>query len=810
MLSTPGDEARFELALSTSLLNELKHGTHLSKLAESLLLSTFQEKAIEPELQSRLAAALPSVRYISLAAFLNGGVVIRSSNLAVQGEVQVRAQAMGHSAARIAAKQHSIFHGQKKAGEPIKFQELQEAWDQQECTSTVSVPIPASRHFEDAFIPYNDRNQPLPEKGTCPVLYIANGTVGVVHFGLSTEDVKLNGRQGRQFVGLAQSIGPHLGYIIAPALEALQQQIKSVAATNQQQQQLRRRSMSCSLPPAAAEPALTVHDSADSLNMPPQRPGSRLSMDSRQQPRQGHPPLPQQPAQQRPANVPTPPTQQQQSPQKQQQTPSGRMLSPFETWSAPAAPQRPGPDPPADEGAPSSPDRPGSDRLDLSPAKTALDMSMLEVARLAAGIARPGKPEDTAAPEAVLQRLSGDQGSGRKSATAAEVSAAANVVLRSSKDLDLEYQPSTEASPRGSGSQELGFGPSKTKQRRRAPVPMLRASSPLSAYGSGPLDPLLPRQLSIPGSSLSNYSQQQQQQQPQYNPVQASATPRSPFANVSGPSSLETPFAAGVPLQSHPPSSIWHLTSSLESSGSTIAIPSMLPPVPSASQQGSSSQRQHRLSPLAMASLAASLPPDMSTSAMAVLSMPMDSMPPAPAPRSMATLAMPSVLPLSGHGLPPVCSPSQQIRSMLAAPQNEPQPRHEQHQYRLPPQLPATSLLLQLLPAGSAQSLGQMMSRAASNASTEYRAEEPMHIARSCSLTNDNSTSVSVGSPKRSLMNMSRAVSEQLHLNSAGKGVQRPFLADLQQRWTTGYQGSGLLRYPEEAEDSGAAISSAQ
>ena len=64
MLSTPGDEARFELALSTSLLNELKHGTHLSKLAESLLLSTFQEKAIEPELQSRLAAALPSVRYI--------------------------------------------------------------------------------------------------------------------------------------------------------------------------------------------------------------------------------------------------------------------------------------------------------------------------------------------------------------------------------------------------------------------------------------------------------------------------------------------------------------------------------------------------------------------------------------------------------------------------------------------------------------------------------------------------------------------------------------------------------------------------
>lgn len=76
----------------------------------------------------------------------------------------------------------------------IKYQELQEAWDQQQCTSTVSVPIPASRHFEDAFIPYRDRHKPPPDRGTCPVLYVANGTVGVIHFGLSTADVKLNGR----------------------------------------------------------------------------------------------------------------------------------------------------------------------------------------------------------------------------------------------------------------------------------------------------------------------------------------------------------------------------------------------------------------------------------------------------------------------------------------------------------------------------------------------------------------------------------------------------------------------------------------
>ena len=80
------------------------------------------------------------------------------------------------------------------------------------------------------------------------------------------------------------------------------------------------------------------------------------------------------------------------------------------------------------------------------------------------------------------------------------------------------------------------------------------------------------------------------------------------------------------------------------------------------------------------------------------------------------------------------------------------------------------------------------MSRAASSASVEFDPQEPAAMARSSSLSNDNSTSVSVGSPKRSLLDMSRAVSEQLHLTSAGKGVQRPFLADLQQRWTAGHQ----------------------
>jgi hypothetical protein len=124
------------------------------------------------------------------------------------------------------------------------------------------------------------------------------------------------------------------------------------------------------------------------------------------------------------------------------------------------------------------------------------------------------------------------------------------------------------------------------------------------------------------------------------------------------------------------------------------------------------------------------------------------------------------------------------------APFAEPQARADLHNssYRLPPQLQSRSLLLQLLPAGSAQSLNQLMSRAASGASADFNPQES--IARSCSLNNDITTSVSVSSPKRSLLDMSRAVSEQLHLTSTSKAVQRPFLADLQQKWTAGHQVS--------------------
>ncbi len=572
-------------------------------------------------------------------------------------------------------------------------------------------------------------------------------------------------RQGKQFVGLAQSLGPHLGYLLAPALEGLQPQIRSVAAANQQLQQSRRRSVSCSLPPVET---LTVHDSADSISSARQGPATPLPN------RQGHPPTGHHPSQQRAGSLIPPPPQVQQS--------ATRMLSPFQTWSAPATPHAAAQEGLLHDQSEGSPKRPGSD---LSPAKTALDMSMLEVARLHA--ASPGSGRPPLQPEAAMRRSSGDQGSGRKSATAAEVNAAAVAVMRSSKDLELEYQPSIEASPRGSGgSQEFGRGKGKT--HRRPPVPMLRASSPLSAYGSESSGNL-PRQLSIPGSSFAGYSAMNEPQQVQEESAQPS--PASPFAQ---PGSMQTPFAGGLPLSSSPPSSAWYASPSMQTSGSTISISSLLPPLSAFSQAPGASHRQSRMSPHAAASLAASLPPEMSTSAMAVLSAPMTAMQPNFHAQSMAALTMPTILPMSAPGIPGR-SPNQQSRSMLPpAPFVEPQARADMHSssssYRLPPQLQSRSLLLQLLPAGSAQSLNQLMSRAASGASADFNPQDSMSIARSCSLNNDITTSVSVSSPKRSLLNMSRAVSEQLHLNSSSKAVQRPFLADLQQKWTAGHQVS--------------------
>ena len=443
-----------------------------------------------------------------------------------------------------------------------------------------------------------------------------------------------------------------------------------------------------------------------------------------------------------------------------------------------------------------SPDRPGSDRLDLSPAKTALDMSMLEIARLHAGSPAPVQPPLI---QEAVRRVSGDHLS-RHSAQSGEVSPVADAAIRNrelgleyqpsieapprGRELGLEYQPSMDASPRGSGSFDTGRG--KAKGYRRPPMPMLRASSPLSAYGSEPSGHL-PRQLSIPGSSgTGSYSQQSQPGAPDAGPPVAL-----PFAARPMPPGRQTPFASMPPSQ---PAPAWQTSPSMQASGSPMPMPGAAdasqPPIGAPWQQ--QQQQQSRMSPSAAASLAASLPPQLSNSAMAVLSAPMSSsMLPAPYSRSLAALSMPSILPRSGSGKLSR-SPNQQSRGMMPhtayqeAQQQQAQP--DQLGYPSTPQLQSTSLLLQLLPAGSAQSLTQLMSRAVSGASVEYDPPQPLAMARSSSLTNDNTTSVSVGSPKRSLLDMSRAVSEQLHLTSAGKGVQRPFLADLQQRWTAGHQ----------------------
>ena len=59
-----GQERRFELALSTAVLNELKYGSQLGRLAESLLLSAFSNHSVAPALQREIATVLPSVRFV--------------------------------------------------------------------------------------------------------------------------------------------------------------------------------------------------------------------------------------------------------------------------------------------------------------------------------------------------------------------------------------------------------------------------------------------------------------------------------------------------------------------------------------------------------------------------------------------------------------------------------------------------------------------------------------------------------------------------------------------------------------------------
>lgn len=586
--------------------------------------------------------------------------------------------------------------------------------------------------------------------------------------------------QGRQFVGLAESFGPHLGYLIAPALEALQPQIQAVAAAVSAQQEMRRRSVSCALPPVEQ---LTVHDSAESLTRLPSRFGPG--------------------GQQARSRTPAPAGQQS----------AQRMLSPFQTYSAPAvvSPQGSLAEAQSTEAQPSGQQTEksgsgGSGRLDLSPAKTALDMSLLDVAKLGS----PYRPQPRAAPDSVPQRGSGEAHrrlSAGESQTVAKVAETAdNIPRRSthSRELEMEAQASTELS---AGPHELVIVSSnRGRPHRRPPLPLMRASSPLAMHGSEASTGSMPRQMSIhlpesfslakqrsgdrsPSKASQDTARHWESFQKGFDNV---ATAHKPIATATSGGStggFTSPFASSQPSGDFPDAdepqsaaSIATTVSSLMQEGSVINMDSILPPQAGQQQQQLSSP--HSLCPLAVASLGASLPPAISTPAMAVLSAPVQALQPATFGPGLSGMTVPT-LPLTATTSMQAPAPPQHSLS-AASSYTEQRQDSQQTGYRLPPKLHSSSLLLQLLPAGSAQSLTALMSRQASGGSVG----DARPISRSSSLTNDCSTSVSLSSPKRSLLNMSRAVSEQLHLAPGSKGVQRPFLADLQQRWTAGTQVS--------------------
>lgn len=231
-------EARLEVALAQAIINEVKYGSETSQLAEVSLLAAFQNRMVGKRLVHALLLLMPGLKYFSIGALLKDGVVVRTSNLAVEGPVEIEPRTLRGSAARVAARKQTTFHTKKRSDEDtgVKYYELQEAWDVAKATSVLTVPIPAVRTYESASIA--DTTPPLEETASdpashvCPVLHSLNGAVGVVTLGLATEDIDLDGRQGKAFQGIAQSLSPFLAYYAAPVLKQLQQQIRSVANAN--------------------------------------------------------------------------------------------------------------------------------------------------------------------------------------------------------------------------------------------------------------------------------------------------------------------------------------------------------------------------------------------------------------------------------------------------------------------------------------------------------------------------------------------------------------------------------------------------
>lgn len=483
---------------------------------------------------------------------------------------------------------------------------------------------------------------------------------------------------------------------------------------------MRRRSVSCSLPPVEQ---LTVHDSAESLTSQLQ---SRFS------------PAGQQARQQRSPGLPS---------SGQTAQPSPRMLSPFQTYSAPAAaPSQAAPPEtqsvdiqPGQQQTPAESGSGGSGRLDLSPAKTALDMSLLDVARLNANSPdRPGLASDSA--NSATRRRSNEPirklSAGEHETAAIVAGKAAEALRRSSRSTELEAQLEAHSSTEYHPPQDAVIAVGKQqsgKPHRWPPLPLKRASSPLSVHGSDSFGSgSMPRQMSL---HLPESSGPRGQGHRQHSPsalsqgLQSSnaASPKGYFQGApaqepltlpspQGSTGFVSPFASSaasfeIDDDQMPP--LATTAASLLPEGSVINMASLLPSLPT--QQHPLSPR--RLSPLAVASLAASLPQEISSSAAAALSAPMTALQPAIHHTGIPGITSPSLLPASDAGMQARSPPQQTGFNMSPAPYAEQQQRaHSQPGYRLPPQLQSSSLLLQLLPAGSAQSLEALMSRQTSEA----------------------------------------------------------------------------------------------
>lgn len=76
----------------------------------------------------------------------------------------------------------------------MKYYELQDAWDSVQATSVLTVPIPALRRYESASIAELETSAPDNSGASCNVLHSLSGAVGIVNFGLNTEDIQLEGR----------------------------------------------------------------------------------------------------------------------------------------------------------------------------------------------------------------------------------------------------------------------------------------------------------------------------------------------------------------------------------------------------------------------------------------------------------------------------------------------------------------------------------------------------------------------------------------------------------------------------------------